>query len=835
MYRLFNMLLTERLANVVLLCCMIQPVVLVKYPCDLRIFVEDYEVDNTNICLGEYVSKECRPFVSSFSRSDLPQDYPNESLSIERPSNINLVGLNSPYPGDNNIYPGLTIQWGPPPSEAAKRDLEGFLIIWKDKDVFCRLFQLKPGSIQHNTKVTFSYDVERLNPVSNYSVIVYSTPPPKPGDQNDEKVFLRMSYTTFRQYPAQGFAPALWAPSLSVKTWTNGSVDVKFTLSPPEFNLTFFEVLLLKKSSGWYNFYQKVNYTGTVYSKKDPEGAVTFSNLPTDEYSVLVRPIDPFRHDVTKCLCWKNDTSKYCEAACASINSDVFLVNVTEEPEIKTPLLSTTTPLTVRPSSPTVERPTATPTAGGGSEKLPAKATDDETAWVIGGSTLGAVLFIIICLVFACWFRSKDSFSLIKVKKCFHRICLGTDKQKFSLSPSSVDPIPDNKGSPSIVKRTVYIMSADDHNAHIEVVKSLAQFLEVHCYCQVIYPPMEEDIDKEPYTWFLRSMSRTERIIFVDSEGAEKLVQAHIYMKTYKSRELPPQGDLFTMCLKHIFNNAEARSNLVLVHFGTDRCHKSLHYPPTFQLPKQFPGFLRCIHGISPKSSASYANCLPMCVDNIQALPQGNQLLSAVELSKSFERDNPHWSESYFGTASTELRTMQSCSGDSGINVDYDLGRSVSTQDLSGLDSASPTSPTSKPPFFGTRTNVDAIHPSQVPELSIFTVPCDYDSICPSSVMEQPDYTYAVIPPESPSQFVDSFSRTVNTVNKESGFGSIYEAAYENGSVPGEQYSDHFTPPSGLEDCQGSIHPPESPSDMDNTSSALREINYNYDKFVLNI
>ncbi|CAL1536988.1 unnamed protein product [Lymnaea stagnalis] len=326
--------LTSRLLVAILVCWMdfLDSAV---HPCLLKIFEDGKEINNFELCEMEYTTKECTPFITSFERSAIPGNYPKDGWPVQRPSSINLIGLNTPFfsTEDNRNYstPGVTIQWEPPLADAANRDLDGFLFTWKGANkTGCRLFKTTLFPSKFLSNLTLSYDIARLLDQSHYVVSVYSMPPPRPDEKDKDRYVQSMRLTTFGSFVV-GTDPALWAPSVSVKTWNNGTIDIKFTLPPPEFNLTMFEIMMFKKSEGWSKAYKTVEYNGKVFSLAAPEGSLKFTNLPSDCYQIVVSPIDSYRHE-KHCLCWKHDqaNTRFCEASCARTRTEIFYLNVTK-------------------------------------------------------------------------------------------------------------------------------------------------------------------------------------------------------------------------------------------------------------------------------------------------------------------------------------------------------------------------------------------------------------------------------------------------------------------------------------------------------------------------
>ncbi|KAH9512585.1 hypothetical protein Btru_038870 [Bulinus truncatus] len=378
-------------------------------------------IDSSGLCVTEFVTSECLPFAQSFNRSDLPnvfQDTTLSSLSVEKPSNLNLVGLvNDFFKSDENILykvPGLKIEWEAPSSEMSRRNLRGYLFIWQYEGTkSCRLFHFNSSSPFLLKKVSFSYDIQYLvSGGANYTVSVYSIPPPalqlREHDSHSERMMMR-SFTMYKN----ATDPALWSPSVSVKTWANGTVSVKFTLSPPEFRFTQFQVLLVKNSFSPFNLYKQQQYSGNLFSSSEPEGMVQFDNLTTDMYHVIVRVIDPARYVEGQCLCWTFvpnsicPENKCCESSCGSIATQWFLLNVTEmAPQIET----TTATKSIFTSSPIF--PTLQPMNDGETKEI---VVDESCEVAVIACASAVVVLLLIIIVILC-LRRNPPHSVIFVK-----------------------------------------------------------------------------------------------------------------------------------------------------------------------------------------------------------------------------------------------------------------------------------------------------------------------------------------------------------------------------------------------------------------------------------
>ncbi|KAK3700622.1 hypothetical protein RRG08_032423 [Elysia crispata] len=123
--------------------------------------------------------------------------------------------------------------------------------------------------------------------------------------------------------------PGEWTPPWSTRVLKEGAIEVTIGHSPPRFNLTQFNVYLLRRSLYENSAFKTISYTQPPGSQK-PEGLVSFTNLDNDEYKVVIQVIDPFRSEVGKCLCWiRRRNGERCNS-CGSVVSDWIEVSVDE-------------------------------------------------------------------------------------------------------------------------------------------------------------------------------------------------------------------------------------------------------------------------------------------------------------------------------------------------------------------------------------------------------------------------------------------------------------------------------------------------------------------------
>ncbi|KAI8782348.1 CAunnamed protein product, partial [Biomphalaria glabrata] len=198
------------------------------------------------------------------------------------------------------------------------------------------------------------------------------------------------------------------------------------------------------------------------------------------------------------------------------------------------------------------------------------------------------------------------------LKKFFIRLCSRVKVDSQSPAPLlQVTEVLTTMGHqlPTLKPKKLYFLSADDHSHHIHIIESLINYLELHCYCNVVYPARAEDIHNfdSPYSWFINHISSSDHIIFVNSVGAQKLIEANLNKTVYRNRVLGPEGDLFTECVKHFFKDNKARDKVINIFFeGNQNESRYIASSFTFQIPRNLPEFVLKLHSLNLKDKEKY-------------------------------------------------------------------------------------------------------------------------------------------------------------------------------------------------------------------------------------
>ncbi|GFS18640.1 interleukin-17 receptor A-like [Elysia marginata] len=586
--------------------------------CTLKVFNGDSEEQVEGVCLHQFDTEDCKPFVESFNRSALPEDFAltHHDDSVQRPESMEMTPQLNEYVNRTThkryLAPGVKIGWTSPVASLSRKNIRGYLLILFENKTICRLFKFNTtdrGILKR--KLRFEYDVPYLKSDTFYKTLVYSMPPPENfEDSRRESTFVSMEITSGTVVQVDDASnPGEWIPSLSTKVLSNGTLQVGIGPSPPVFNLTEFEVQLVKYSDDENNAYRTAYHTqppglssaeGIVtFSNLDTdqyrvvpglssaEGIVMFSNLDTDQYRVVVTALDPFKGKKDMCLCWKmeDNNQRHCMLNCGSVGTRY--VHVTGVALLET----TTTPRNADPTTSQDVRP------GRVTEK-PEEDFPIATDSILGISILAVLLCVLGLVVFVAGrkHRQKDN------------------------SGSVFDPL--QPGSqvfhpPELKWKSVLIVSTEDNPAHTYMVEELAKFLKNCCLCHVYFSPWESIGPRyqEWFTWCRKAQDLANHILLVDSEGAENIMAAH---KITGGRNGPftdsSRSDvIFNLVLENFRVLPDTLEKTVLLHYREEcGCSDYLSFPPKLRLPDDMPDLLRSIHNLTKEETKANMQCLPL-------------------------------------------------------------------------------------------------------------------------------------------------------------------------------------------------------------------------------
>ncbi|XP_005110896.1 uncharacterized protein LOC101849802 [Aplysia californica] len=837
------------------------------------------EITSSGICLEEYITSDCKSFVKSFNRSFLPSSFEDGS-SVQRPASIKLNPLQNEYDSQSGkmLLPGVDIVWDSPISDSAKENLKGFVLTYwtleGEKGSGCRLFQLDPDKMSFGKtwpKLRFSYELQYVYSNTTLTTTVYSIPTPKPGDHLNTQTFQRTEMRSSQSLPLND-KPGYWVPSVSLQAGGNGKLDVGLSLSPALYNFTEFDLKLLKRSVSEVNYFKKVVFRTQVASANKSSDHFVFEDLEADMYKLVVQPKELFPDESRQCLCWdeENDVTgeRHCRLNCDSIMTG--WVNLTD---------GYTGP-TSSSSSPTTTFPSTSSSKPASSDMSVGSMKTDSTFIIV--TVLVTVAVFVLVLLAVCWYKRRCQF-----RTCMKDLLSGKEKEKALQSlrekgPFAGPPSPeivmstDQKSVMPLSVKTIYVLYSEDHEDHISLVDSLANFLQVHCSCRVIYRRWcDLGPEQGGLAWVVSNINSSDLVLFVASQGAEKFLDAQLSKKVYRQRRLGPEGDLFLLGVQRLLSDGNGScnqwDNVVPVHFGETRwCRQQMLFPLMYQLPSHLPDMVQKIHKLSPSAAKAHSVNLPLSVETLHELPDGLRLQAAISSAQQYEANNPNWFEENFGSATPILATTACIS-----HTDSDYGslgpmQSVSSQDVNTSDyMGSPASVFDYPPDFGlyrhpsTRSNPDmysnALHeygvqrprgggsqrmPRQQKEYvpSVFTLHSDVNDM--DKVQQTGDAAGPIRPPETVSDVgTDVMSNALRNVNARHEWAAIPPSVSRTTSPASrEQWRDDemsrpWHPPQGIRPPfeLSSIKPPQPCSDMssDCMSLAFQRVNASSDAIFL--
>ncbi|BFY97805.1 hypothetical protein BsWGS_00845 [Bradybaena similaris] len=727
----------------------------------LVVYDGDTKINTSLVCIKQYKKAACIDYFQSFNVSQLPQEFNISDFSVDRPNEIHVKGTENYRPAYDDMYPGLSIQWKPPFSGAGRNGCNGYLVAWFLLDgsvTMCQLFQIKP---MINETLRFQYDVPAVSQQVQFNVRVYSLPRDGPQDKEDDRAFISTQITTPAAYKFGN--PSEWAPFVAydILNTGNGTVLVSVSLPPANYSLTEFSVYLQSNEAG-SRVVDTKNYSAPLRTEKITEFSIPLTASKSGSYIIVVWVNDKFRYVDGQCQCWEwLNNERSCRNTCGGTRTPPFYVNITNPPPPPTvppppttvPPPPVTTILTTTPVAQITTTPTPNPIS------TPENPNDVPEAIIAG--VVVAVMVLVTLVILFCLYRNKS-----KVKYWLQRL-----RRRHFPNPDIKDPqFPEETSGVSshrgtISRKTVYLISADDHEAHVDLIDALVSFLEVHCHCNVILPSHRDVYETGAYEWFLNSIGKSDFILFVNSEGALKMIEAHLEKKSYTNRKVGPEGDLFVFGLKHILCSVDVREkSLILVSFNGNHCQKFLQVPHVFKLPDHLRHLLQKIHRIDPSAISSYSDKLPLKEENIKELPEGAQMLSASKNVKIYEDSNPQWFENNFGsTQSLKPQYERALSIDSGITPDR--------LDSVSLQVSFPNSPTAEDALL--LNQIHNLYPhglaavnDNIDWLSCYTIKEVRERMVEKNQKSGQD-NISFMPPESASQIhCESVSNALANINK---------------------------------------------------------------------
>ncbi|ESP00572.1 hypothetical protein LOTGIDRAFT_157849 [Lottia gigantea] len=587
--------------------------------------------------------------------------------------------------------PRLRLSWNLPISSNAVKNLKGFMVDGVcvagqscSTSDFCTMFQLTGAEFTSSDwNVTFEYEKD-LNISSTYYHLKLFSLPRTLTDGRLVKHHYRNINGASNNGPTKDSIK--WTTSTKLQFNDN---NVTLSFNYPGFSFTHFEIGLKNpKTSGL------IQSKDFVRVQNSPHAEVTFYNIPTGQYILDIEPKDQHRNDDDNCQCYVIDAmnEKYCEMRCGSVLTPQFNVTAPDVPTTTSSPTSTSTSDRdldeTSPSPESSETPNGLPGITGPNIGEVNKSKDNDPL------TIG--LAVGLTIIFALG-TAALLYYMLKCRK-------GGDDDPASLQEKSSF---DQFREAAIREKTVFVLSADDHAHHLDVVKQLVIFLKDKCQCRVIYPPWEiKQIGSDSWRgWLHKSLDKADYVLVVNSEVSYKLLKASISNESYNYKVLTDSANLFPEVLAEILKENRQLEN---VHKGVSRTTAamgtnggnrldtdkfltvSFYYTPkefylsdfriNFELLQQLPNLIRYIHQLQANSY------IPLDLKDVFTdVPESSckaDLENAILKAGRFEKSDVLWFSERFGDAYRRETERQ----DSGYD-EHDISRSRSTSQKSDRES----------------------------------------------------------------------------------------------------------------------------------------------------
>ncbi|XP_059138937.1 uncharacterized protein LOC131927215 [Physella acuta] len=330
------------LVLVLIACCDGKPAELKGEPCSPNlVFLELFSRKTVmHLCENEHKTSACKPFVQSFEERDVPRGIPRTRYQVDKPSHIDInTQWNEMTTHKGLMYPGAEIIWRSPVTMYRLYPVVAYLVTLELQrqdgsapGIVCRAIKLDEGKQPILDKLEFQYRFQYLQPGNMYRVTVHSLPPAKPVDRNNYHKLVAMYVRTGSHFNMSSTHSMDWSPTIAVVDHRNGTIAVKFSLSPVKFAITRFKISLFRKTWDYgLSALNEIEYKGKVWSETEPDGFVFFDQLQSDKYMVKVQPLDQFPEDMQKCQCWTTDLEKYCRNTCVPSVTEWMVIKATKD------------------------------------------------------------------------------------------------------------------------------------------------------------------------------------------------------------------------------------------------------------------------------------------------------------------------------------------------------------------------------------------------------------------------------------------------------------------------------------------------------------------------
>ncbi|XP_071086837.1 interleukin cytokine receptor-related protein 1-like isoform X3 [Haliotis cracherodii] len=557
-----------------------------------------------------------------------------------------------------NLHPQVVVTWEPPAQGAGFHSLKGFYVkIYKipGNSVFrCYVFDFSQSNFTlSDHKLKFKKKILGIDGGSDHLYLLEMyTLPMSAGSKSKGRYFTLQPFQ-------DGKSPGDWSAALTYKgdnRMAPADITVRFSLAPKEYKFSRYVVKLV----GARNSLNAVNKCeidinhdssceGVIIHQPTENAssiALTFFELQADRYKIRIQPKDSYGWMRGRCLCYQktSNTSRHC-VSCLTTLTD--WINVTQHEDAS--------------SAPSTS-PVATDTY----------ATSQDPGVV----------------------ESKDASSVPSISPVARDILatsqdpgvVETTTQRFMYNSIPTRDLGHGTHSrPALYVRKVYLMYAEDHKDHMNVITNLASHLKNHCCCEVFFlrwfPRAVQTMGV--YQWILTHIDQADFVIIINSEAAFKLFETRNTNASLRRLDEGPEGDIFSPALTHVMAKSSEPGffkKTILAHFDytdEDFILKEVSPGVQYMLPKHFKEFLCHIHEMSGQSDLDD-------MVNLHATSSGRQLLEAIRKAKHFQKSDPQWFDKrFYRQEDSAYDSLSESKCDSPVGVDDSV--SIATRPLRGI------------------------------------------------------------------------------------------------------------------------------------------------------
>ncbi|XP_048257363.1 uncharacterized protein LOC124116603 isoform X2 [Haliotis rufescens] len=522
--------------------------------------------------------------------------------------------------GTGNLNPQLVFTWKPPAAAAGFNHLKGFYVeihrltgISARDPFYCRVFDFAENNFTNQDymlvfrkkMIGFPSGIDFL-----YRMKIFTLP--MAAESKPKTAFFKL-----QPFLENGKATsANWSTSISYESdnlTAPARITVQFSLAPKEYNFKKYNIELVSDRDHKNVMFLCVISTLDSYScqgrnyQKPSEDAVTirhtFYDLEPAIYKVWVSPHNPHWQEEGQCLC--SEKTSVNESHCVRC------------------ITTTTGNITITQNG----------------QQTGSSQTSNDMVTVLA-AVLGAMLGLglIVFAVFFYWKKHLTGNGLISDNK-----------------PANINNLKGGNTPSVFPRKKVYLLYAEDHKDHMNVITSFAFYLKDQCSCDVFYLPWFKGAfhSMGTYQWIISHIDKADYVIVISSEAAFKLLDARNTNTSLRTEDEGPGGDIFSPAITHVMTKScepDFYKKTILAYFdytSEDFVLKEVSPGVSYKLPKHFKDLLCHIHEVDVFDQ-THRQPNTDAMENLQATRSGQSFQEAMTKARHFQKSDPLWFDKRF-------------------------------------------------------------------------------------------------------------------------------------------------------------------------------------------